>query len=167
MYIIMPATKYLDAVDPRRDMSTEELRVAIRDHLDAEEMIALHESFYLLQPLAERWGKFVNFKCMCPDFFSGGCCGHSTLMALLYDSSLRFPAEWSNQQLPSKKTSKKPSAWAELHEEEEEPSRKERWAPTCLGSDDMIVTRNLKVWRCYVLALPAFRLISALIPGRV
>ena len=181
MYIIMPSTKYLDAVDPRRDMSTEELRVAIKDNLDkfdrmlenpgdfegaepdmdAEEMIALHESFYLLQPLAERWGKFVNFKCMCPDFFSGGCCGHSTLMALLYDSSLRFPAEWSNQQLPSKKTSKKPSAWAELHEEEEEPSRKERWAPTCLGSDDMIVTRNLKVWRCYVLALPAFRLISA------
>ena len=112
---------------------------------NAEQMIELYESFYLLQPLPERWGRFVNFKCNCADFFSGACCGHSTLMAMLYDSTLRFPPEWSTQQLPSRgKTSKKPSAWAELHEEEE-PSRTERWAPTMLGSDDMIVTRDLKV----------------------
>jgi hypothetical protein len=39
-------------------------------------------------------------------------------MALLYDSCLKFPGEWSTQQLPSNgKSKKRPTAWAEFHEE--------------------------------------------------
>jgi hypothetical protein len=57
-----------------------------------EDIVQLHwhESFYLLEPLEERWGwwdgtGWVMFKCTCPDFFGCGCCAHSTLMALMYD----------------------------------------------------------------------------------
>jgi hypothetical protein len=48
---------------------------------------------------------------------------------------LEFPSEWSTQQLPGtrKSTRKKPSAWAEFHEEEDRPSHTERWAPHQLG----------------------------------
>ncbi len=50
------------------------------------------------------------------------------------------------QQLPSNgKSKKRPNAWAEFHEEEERPSRTERWAPNLLGEEDMIITRSLKV----------------------
>ncbi len=60
---------------------------------------------------------------MRPDFFAGGICVHSTLMSLLYDSFLQFPSKWFTQQLPSNgKSSKRLSAWAELYEEEDEPS---------------------------------------------
>ena len=53
-------------------------------------------------------------------------------MALLYDSTLEFPSKWSTQQLPSNgKSKKRPTA--EFHEEEERPSRTERWAPCQLG----------------------------------
>jgi hypothetical protein len=42
-----------------------------------------------------------------------------TEIALLYDSTLEFPGEWSTQQLPnSGRKNKRPSAWAEFHEEE-------------------------------------------------
>ncbi len=40
--------------------------------MDAEDYIALHESFYLLEPMEERWGKWVSWKCMCESFFSNG-----------------------------------------------------------------------------------------------
>jgi hypothetical protein len=45
----------------------------------------------------------------------------------LYDSTLEFPAAYSKQVLPSNAKSKRPSAWAEVLEEEEGPSRTERW----------------------------------------
>ena len=177
-YIIMPSMSLLNKIDsdPARKMTAAECREAIHDDLarfdamlsnpavfeanapdmDAEEYIALHESFYLLEPLDERWGKWVSWKCMCESFFSNGICGHSTLMALLYDSTLEFPSEWSTQQLPSNgKSKKRPTAWAEFHVEEEGPSRTERWAPRQLGLEDMVVTKTLKVhsaiqspWAC-------------------
>jgi hypothetical protein len=83
------------------------------------------------------------------------------LMALLYDSSLEFPTEWSTQQLASNgKSKKRPTAWAEFHEEEERPARTERWAPTLLGEEDMIITKTLMVlcnfihfpWPCLIFA---------------
>jgi hypothetical protein len=68
------------------------------------------------------------------------------LMALLYDSSLEFPTQWSTQQLPSNgKSKKRPTAWAEFHEEDDKPARTERWAPTLLGEENMIITKSLKV----------------------
>ena len=111
----------------------------------AEDYIELHESFYLLEPLEERWGKWVGWKCMCEGFFGNGICGHSTLMALLYDSALEFPVQWSTQQLPSSDKKKRRSAWAEFHEEEDKSARNERWAPRMLGGCDMLITKNLKV----------------------
>ena len=130
-----------------------------------EDYIGLHESFYLLEPMEERWGKWVSWKCMCESFFSNGICGHSTLMALLYDSSLEAPSEWSTQQLPSNgKSKKKPNAWAEFHDEEERPARTDRWAPTLLGEDNMIITRNLKVLYNFI-HFPWPCLISALLTG--
>ncbi len=113
--------------------------------------------------MEERWGKWVSLKCMCEpeSFFSNGICGHSMLMALLYDSSLEFPTEWSTQQLPSNgKSKKRPTAWAEFHEEEARPTRTERWTPTLLGEEDMIINKSLMVlgnfihfpWQCLISA---------------
>jgi hypothetical protein len=163
-YIIMPAMTLLNRIDSDKKMTAAECLEAIHDDvarfeamlsnpavfeanapdMDAEAYIELHESFYLLEPLEERWGKWVSWKCMCEGFFSNGLCGHSTLMALLYDSTLEFPGEWSTQQLPnSGKKNKRPSAWAEFHEEEERSSRTERWAPRQLGLGDMVISRTL------------------------
>ncbi len=128
---------------------------------DAEDYIGLHESFYLLEPMEKRWGKWVSWKCMCESFFSNGICGQSLLMSLLYYSSLEFPTEWSTQQLPSNgKSKKRPTAWAEFHEEDDRPARTERWAPTLLGEENMIITKSLKVlgnfihfpWQCLISA---------------
>ncbi len=95
---------------------------AISPDWDAEDYIGLHKSFYLLEPMEERWGKWVSWKCICESFFSNSICGHSTLMALLYDSSLEFPTECSTQQLPSNgKSKKRPTAWAEFHEVSDGP----------------------------------------------
>jgi hypothetical protein len=55
-----------------------------------EGIVEQHEPFYLLEPWEERWGRWVLFKCTCEDFFGAGCCGHSTLLALLFDASLGF-----------------------------------------------------------------------------
>jgi hypothetical protein len=66
----------------------------------------------------------------------------STLMALLYDSTLEFPAAYSKQALPSNAKSKKPSAWAEQFEEEEEPSRTERWT---VQQRDLVISKKPKV----------------------
>ena len=120
-YIIMPSMSLLNQIDSEEKMTAAECPEAIHDDvarfdamlsnpvmfeenspdMDAEDYITLHESFYLLEPMEERWGKWVSWKCMCKSFFGNGICGHSTLMALLYDSTLEFPSEWSTQQLPS------------------------------------------------------------------
>ena len=58
------------------------------------------------------------------------------------------------------KSKKRPTAWAEFHEEEERPARNERWAPTLLGEEDMIITKPLMVlsnfihfrWPCLIFA---------------
>ncbi len=96
----MPAAECLELNDM---LANPAMFSAISPDWDAEDYIGLHESFYLLEPMEERWGKWVSWKCMCESFFSNGICGlgHSMLMALLYDSSLEFPTEWSTQQIPS------------------------------------------------------------------
>ncbi len=75
---------------------------------------------------------------------------------LLYDSTLEFPGEWSTQQLPNSghcKKNKRPSAWAEFHEEEERLSRTVRWAPRQLGLGDMVISRTLKVHSAFSVSL--------------
>jgi hypothetical protein len=126
-YVIMPSSSLLNKIDPARTMTPAQCLAAIdvylarfdamlsnpvvfsavAPHMDAEDYIELHESFYLVEPMEERWGKWVSWKCMCEGFFANGICGHSQLMALLYDSSLEFPAAWSKQQLPSSAKSKR------------------------------------------------------------
>jgi hypothetical protein len=78
---------------------------------------------------------------MCEGFFANGICGHSSLMALLYDSSLEFPAAYSKQLLPSNAKSKKPSAWAAVFEEDEGLSRTERWV---MQERELDITRKPK-----------------------
>jgi hypothetical protein len=103
--IILPSTAYLDGLDKTRSMSLREVRDAIRENQQAyedmmsnpaefeannpdmccEEMVELlvYESFHLLEPLGEKWGRWVTWKCImiCEDFMSGGICSHSTMMA--------------------------------------------------------------------------------------
>ena len=86
-------------------------------------------------------------------------------MTLLYDSSLEFPTQWSSQQLPSNgKSKKRPTAWAEFHEEDDKPARTERWAPTLLGEENMIITKSLKVLGKFI-QFPCLCLISATLAG--
>ncbi len=66
-------------------------------------------------------------------------------MALLYDSTLEVHDQWSTKQHLRSDKKKRPSAWAEFHEEEDKPARTERWAPRQLGGGDMVITRVLKV----------------------
>ena len=107
-----------------------------------EDYVELQESFHLLQPLEEKWGKWVAFKCNCPIFFAGACCGHSSAMALLYNASFEFPAKYSTKQLPSSSKSKrKPSAWASPSGEKEVELRKPVWAPRQMELDDMLVVK--------------------------
>ncbi len=47
---------------------------AISPDWDTEDYIGLHRSFYLLEPMEERWGKWVSWKCMCESFFSNIAC---------------------------------------------------------------------------------------------
>jgi hypothetical protein len=78
--------------DPDRKMTLAELRAAFDGDLakfdsmlknpvvfealvpdmDAEDYIELHESFFFMEPLDERWGKWVSWKCMCEGFFANG-----------------------------------------------------------------------------------------------
>jgi hypothetical protein len=158
-YIIMQSTKYLASVDPERtmlpddDQHTEEVLVSMakfdrmmenpamyevhNPDLTLEGIVELHEPFYLLKPLEERWGRWVMLKCTCEDFFGAGCCAHSTLLALLYDVSLGFPSDCSFRRLPGRPgRAKKPSAWAEINEEEDGAPAA---APQQLGAADMII----------------------------
>ena len=165
-HIIMPSRRYLHSLDPHRQMTVADFRENMHDDvmrfdemlsnpaefhakyptLDAGDFILLHESFCLLEPLEERWGRWVSWKCMCESFFSNAICEHSALMELMYDHSIEFPTQWSTQQLPGSASKKKrPSAWAEIHAEEDIPTRTDRWAPRLLGGDDMIITKTLKV----------------------
>ena len=124
-----------------------------------EDYVELQESFHLLQPLEERWGKWVVFKCTCKLFFADGCCGHTTAMALLYDPSLEFPAKYSSQKLPSCcKSTRKPSAWASPSVEEEAKPKKPVWAPRQMEMDDMLVVKAPRV-RSVLVYPPYSRLI--------
>ena len=84
-YITMPSMSLLNQIDSEEKMTAAECLEAIHDNvarfdamlsnpvmfeenspdMDAEDCIALHESFYLLEPMEERWGKWVSWKCMC------------------------------------------------------------------------------------------------------
>jgi hypothetical protein len=88
----MTSKKYLESIDPERGTTVQECRAAMREELDkfdamltnpayfedtypnmdADDAMTLHGCFYLLEPLEEGWGKWGLWKCMCPDFFSGG-----------------------------------------------------------------------------------------------
>jgi hypothetical protein len=109
-----------------------------------EELLFLHESFVLLEPMGEKWGRWVISKCSCQGFFEAGICGHSLLFAMLYDRSLTFPPEESSARLPRRgKKGKIPNAWAPENEDEEEcPSAKQHWCPVTVASEDMIVTKS-------------------------
>ncbi len=75
-HIIMPSTSLLNQIDSEGRMTAAECLETIRDdvarfdamlanpamfaakspYMDAEDYIALHESFYFLEPMEERWG---------------------------------------------------------------------------------------------------------------
>jgi hypothetical protein len=145
--VILPSTKFLDRIDPERRLTIEELREAIREQrAEFEEMvqhpasyecenadkqfddiIRTYESFYMLEPIEEKWGRYGIFKCSCSDFMGAACCAHSILMAMLYDDTLEFPSEESRKELARRAgNSKRPSAWAPEHEDEEQGANPKR-----------------------------------------
>ena len=84
-------------------------------------VIDFYESFYLLEPVEEKWCRWGSWKCMCEDFMSAALCRHSLLLAMLYDATLKFPAKHSTKKLELRgKLTKRPSAWAPEDEDEEE-----------------------------------------------
>ncbi len=98
LYVIILSESLLDKIDQHCKMTVAELRAAFDDDLakfdsmlkcpvvfdalvpdwDAEDYIGMHESFHLMEPLDEQWGKWVSWKCMCESFFANGICGHSS-----------------------------------------------------------------------------------------
>ncbi len=67
--------------------------------MSIEEMLELYESFYMVEPIEEKWGLYGSFKCMFENFMSAAICGHSLLLAMLYDKTLTFPSKHSSKQL--------------------------------------------------------------------
>jgi hypothetical protein len=93
------------------------------DHpeMPIDEVIDLYESFYLLENVEEKWGRWGSWKCMCEDFMSAALCRHSLLLAMLYDATLKFPAKHSTKKLELRgKLTRRPSAWAPEDADEEE-----------------------------------------------
>ncbi len=138
--VILPSTKFLDSFDPDRRMSRDELRLAIQEQRDEfdemvqhpiqyeadrpdkpfEEIVDTYESFYMLEPIDIKWGRWGVTKCSCEDFMGAACCGHSTLMAMLYEHTLDFPSVESSKEIAKcAGNSKRPNAWAPEHEDAE------------------------------------------------
>ena len=145
--VILPSTKLLDSFDPERCMSIDELRESIRDmrsefeemvqhpiayegaHEDKlfDDIIETYESFYMLEPIEEKWGRYGIFKCSCSDFMGAACCAHSILLAMLYDDTLEFPSAESSKEIARRAgNSKRPSAWAPEQEDAEEGAATKR-----------------------------------------
>jgi hypothetical protein len=102
-----------------------------------EEVVDLYESYYLLELIEEKWGRWGSRKCMCESFMSATVCGHSLLFAMLYDKTLQFPPKYSSKKLELRsKTARRPSAWAPEQEDEEEAEPKLDWRPVS-ACDDM------------------------------
>ncbi len=109
--IVIPSFRLLDRLDPHRAMSINDLREHIRpgrhlfedmlanpiqfesDHPDMpiEKMVELYESYYLVEPIGEKWGRWGSWKCMCESLMLAAVCGHSLLFAMVYDKTLEFP----------------------------------------------------------------------------
>jgi hypothetical protein len=146
-YIIMPLTKYLDRINPERGMTVQECCAALAEAAEFDAMLTNPALFEAIQPDMDADDHCAESS-LPPSRPAGGevgqvgtvevyvsrllrrlSFGHSTLMPLLYDSFLQFRSEWSTQQLSSNgKSTRSPSDWAELHEDEDQPSRSEQWA---------------------------------------
>ena len=155
--IIIPSSRLLAKLDQQRAKSLEDLRELIRpgrhlfedmlsnpiqfeyDHseMPIEEVVDLYESYYLLEPIEEKWGRWGSWKCMCESFMSAAVCGHSLLLAMLYDKTLEFPPKHSSKKLELRsRSTRRPSAWAPEQEDEEEAEPKLDWRPVS-ACDDM------------------------------
>jgi len=155
--IVIPSSRLLDKLDPQREKSIDELREIIRperhlfedmlsnpiqfesDHPEKhiEDVVDLYESFYLLEPIEEKWGRWGSWKCMCESFMSATVCGHSLLFAMLYDKTLEFPPKYSSKKLELRsRNARRPSAWAPEQEDEEEDEPRLAWRPIS-ACDDM------------------------------
>ena len=131
-FIIFPRALYLKLLDPDGTMNLDQLSDATREDIDLfaemmdnpaafgathpdvpwDEMVCLHDSFVLGEPNQQRWGRWGLWKCGCDGCFADGLCGHSLLLALLFDKTLKFPPEYSTKKLLSRKsTGRRPNAW--------------------------------------------------------
>ncbi len=101
-----------------------------------EEVVELYESYYLVEPIKEKWGRWGSWKCMGESFMAAAICGHSLLFAMVYDKTLEFPPKHSSKKLELRgKTARRPSAWAPEQEDEEEAEAKLKWCPVTACSD--------------------------------
>ncbi len=100
-----------------------------------EEMLELYESFYLVEPIEEKWGRYGSFKCSvrisCPQRYVGKVCS--------YDKTLTFPPKHSSKKLERRsRQARRPNAWAPEDEdnEDDKTSSKMHWCPVT-ACDDM------------------------------
>jgi hypothetical protein len=170
--IVIPSTRFLDRADPHtssamcindprehsrlgshlfEDMLANSIQFE-SDHTDTiiDEMVELYESFYLAEPIEEKWGRWGSWKCMCDAFMSAALCGHNLLFALLYDKTLEFPPESSSTSFKKLehrcKTARRPGAWAPEQEDEEEAEAKLEWCPVTACDDmDLLPAQKAKV----------------------
>ena len=174
--IIFPRASYLKHLDPDGTMGLQELLDASRDdillfaemmdnpaefetaHADVpwDKMVRLHESFVLCEPNQQRWGRWGLWKCGCDGCFADGLCGHSLLLALLFDKTLKFPPEYSTKKLPGRKsTGRRPNAWCpEGEEDEEDPSAKQHWCPITVAAGPMTLKPKVRckvTWDVHVM----------------
>ena len=108
-----------------------------------DEMVRLQYSFILCQRNPLRWGRWGLRKCGCDGCFAEGLCGHSLLLALLFDKSLKFTPEYSTTS--RKSTGRRPNAWCPEGEvDEEDPSVRQNWCPITVAAGPMTLKPKVR-----------------------
>ncbi len=93
------------------------------------DMVALLESFNLLQPVRDQ-GKW---KCNCKEFFRDGICTHTTLFTMLWYPNCQVPDEYSAVKIPTRPSSRRPGVFSNISAEptfKEMTPRDRVWAPS-------------------------------------
>jgi hypothetical protein len=157
--IILPRSSYLKSIDPDGKMSYDDLMKATKKDIDMfnammespagfesaypavpyDELLRLHESFVLCEPIPKRWGRWGVWKCGCDDCFADGLCGHGMLLSMVFDKTITFPPQYSTRELAKRNSKgKRPTAWCpEQEDDEEDPAARQHWCPVTMASREM------------------------------
>ena len=94
-----------------------------------DEMLRLHDSGLLCEPIPKRLGRWGVWKCGCNDAFADGLCGHGLLLSMVFDTTITFPPQYSTREIAKRNLnskSKRPSAWCpEQEDDEDDPAARQ------------------------------------------